>query len=224
MKEAFTENKISNSSDLIGDELKKKRLEKNVGLEEVAKNIKIKKEYLEAIETGEFKKLPRGVYGKNFIQEYAIYLGINPKLIIDLYESEFTKKDKKYTNSLFVKKVSKTHHFLTIPRIIKNVIIISVVVVCVAYLGYYINNIITPPELVLLNPQEDMTVEVHNILIKGKTSSEAEVVINEEIVLIDNEGNFEKNINLKSGLNVVSVTSQKKYSKKRIIKRNIIVK
>jgi cytoskeletal protein RodZ len=224
MNDKFTESEILNTGDLIGRELKSGRLEKDVSLETASKNININIEYLKAIEAGELGKLPKGVYGKSFIQEYAVYLGINPRLMIELYEKEYTKRDKKHTKRLFVKKVSKTHHFLTIPRIIKNTIIISVVVVCVAYLGYYINNIITPPELTLINLTEDVIVDSHVINIQGITNPEAGVVVNDETVLIDNEGNFKKEINLKSGLNVVVVVAQKKYSKKRIIKRNIIVK
>lgn len=224
MKENFVKNNILNSGELIGTELKTKRNEKEQTLSEVSKQTKINIKYLEAIESGEFQHLPRGVYGKNFIQEYALFLGINPKKIIELYESEYVEKNEGNKHNLFVKKVSKTHHFLTIPRIIKNSIIIFVVVVCSLYLGYYINNILTPPELVLINLTEDKTINFHVINIKGKTDKEAEVFINDEIVLIDNEGNFEKEINLKNGLNVVSVEAQKKYSKKRIIKRNLIVK
>jgi len=224
MEDNFTENKILSSSDLIGQELKIRRIEKKQELETVSKKIKINIKYLEAIESGKFEKLPKGVYGKNFIREYAIFLGIDSKTMLDLYKSEFVVKDKNYIKNLFVKKVSKTHHFLTIPRIIKNSILILVIIVCVGYLGYYINNIITPPELELINLTEDRTITSHVFTIKGKTKKEVDITINNELVLIDGEGNFEKEITLKRGLNVVSVTAQRKYSKKRIIKRNIIVK
>lgn len=224
MSENFRENKIKSADDLIGSELRKIREGKRLDLLEVAKETKINIKYLEAIELGDFRKLPKGVYGKRFIEEYAIYLGIDPQEMLTIYEPEYVNQKKKYAKRLFVKKVSKTHRFLTIPRIIKNSIIIFVIVVCVLYLGYYIKNIIEPPQLELLNLKEDTVFTKHNINIIGKTDKEAEVLVNDEIVLTDNEGNFTKEINLKTGLNVVSVEVQKKHSKKRIIQRNIIVK
>lgn len=224
MTEDFIENKIKNSENLIGDRLRNRRIEKNLELEEVAKETKININYLKAIEEGDFEKLPKGVYGKNFISEYAIFLGINPQKIIDLYKSEFQEENKSQQDKLFVKKASRAHYFIAIPKIIKNILVVLAVFVCIAYLGYYINNIISPPEIEFHNLKSDRTIKEHSVVIKGKTDPEAELLINDNMVLLDDKGNFSKKINLKEGLNVVSVSVKKKYSRENIIKRNIIVK
>lgn len=220
----FVFNKINSDKDLIGNRLKREREEKRISLEEAAKEIKMNKKYLEAIEAGEFEKLPEGMYGKNFISEYAVFLGINPKKIIELYEAEFENETGRDYKKLFVKRISRAHHFLTVPKIIKNILIILAVLVCIAYLGYYINNIITPPEIVFYGFEEDGILEDNFIVVEGKTDPEAELLINEQTILLDNDGNFEIKINLKTGLNTIVVSVKKKYSKEKIIKRNIIVK
>lgn len=220
----FALNKISDDKELIGERLKRERKERKIDIAEAAKETKINIKYLEAIEAGEFENLPKGMYGKNFISEYAVFLGINPKKILELFEAEFESGTKRDYKKLFVKRISRAHHFLTIPRIVKNTIIIFIVLVCLAYLGYYINNIITPPEILFYGFEEDEILEDNFIVIKGETDPEAELLINEETILLDNDGNFQKKINLKTGLNTIIVSVKKKYSKEKIIKRNIIVK
>ena len=50
-----------------------------------------------------------------------------------------------------------------------------------------------------------------------------EITINEEFVLINPDGSFSKEINLKNGLNAIVITAKKKYSRQNNIIRNILV-
>jgi hypothetical protein len=56
------------------------------------------------------------------------------------------------------------------------------------------------------------------------TEPEAEVMINGELVLTNTAGYFIKKINLKSGLNTISISAQKKYSRKNLVEKKILVK
>ncbi len=77
--------------------------------------------------------------------------------------------------------------------------------------------------MIIYYPKEDISTSNHNINIKGKTEETAEVEINNEKILLEKGGNFNLNINLKKGINTITIISQKKYSKKNIIKRQIIL-
>ena len=47
------------------------RLERNITLESIAEATKISVRLLEAIEKGDFKRLPGGIYDTNYIRQYA---------------------------------------------------------------------------------------------------------------------------------------------------------
>ena len=60
------------------------------------------------------------------------------------------------------------------------------------------------PELALTFPEEERsTVHEEKVNLTGKTETEATLIINERLVIIDREGNFEYPINLKEGDNEI---------------------
>ncbi len=218
----FKTNKISYESDYIGQQLRQARQNKNITLEEASKKLNINIKYLEAIENGQLNKLPTGIYKKNFLREYTLFLKIDPVEISELYNSK--AKNKQGEKNLFTKKIPHFFYFLAIPKIIKNTIILFVALICLAYLIYGVSNIISPPKLIITNPPENFTTQKNTINISGLTEPGAEVIINEEIISINTDGFFTKKINLKNGLNTIYITSQKKYSRKNEIIKNILVK
>ena len=219
----FSTNKISEDSHVVSRTLRQARRVKKISLDFVSKKLGINLRYLKAMEKGNFSALPEGLYKKNYLRQYAQFLNLDAKKIVEFYEKENPDNLGKKEKKLFSKKIPKAHYFLTIPRLIKNFIIVVIILVCLGYLGYYLNNIIAPPEVVILNPVSDLTINENHISIMGKTEPETEIIINGEMILINSDGLFTKKINLKNGLNIISIIGQKKYSRKNKITKKIIV-
>ena len=72
-----------------GEILKKKREELGYNLKEIAKTLKIRSDYLKAIEEGTFEKLPVEVYTKGYIREYAKFLKTDPEIVIKAYIEKY---------------------------------------------------------------------------------------------------------------------------------------
>jgi transcriptional regulator with XRE-family HTH domain len=224
MLDNFTLNKITPINEQIADELKNTRLQNGLKLEKVAEKLKINIKYLRILEAGELKKLPAGIYGRNFLKEYALFLQLDVDRLLELFDNETGEKNNQKPKNIFIKKTGNAYHFITIPRIIKNLIIMGFVAIIVAYLAYSINNIISAPKMTILYPEKDLIIEEHSITIKGQAEPESKITINEETVLMNVNFSFEKTINLKQGINNIEIVAQKKYSKKNIINRKILVK
>jgi len=73
---------------LVGEILRKRREELGLDLREISDNLKIRYDYLKAIEDGQLDKLPAEVYKKGYIHEYAKILNIDPETAIDAYEQQ----------------------------------------------------------------------------------------------------------------------------------------
>lgn len=69
----------------LGDILRSARHKKNVGLDEVAEATRIKRDYLEALEQGDYTVLPGPAYVIGFLRNYARYLGLHPDDVVQEY-------------------------------------------------------------------------------------------------------------------------------------------
>jgi cytoskeletal protein RodZ len=61
------------------------RLEKGISLEAIADATKLGIRVLEAIEAGDFKKLPGGIYNTNYIKQYARAIGFDEANLLAFY-------------------------------------------------------------------------------------------------------------------------------------------
>jgi cytoskeletal protein RodZ len=73
---------------LVGELLKKAREESGKDLKEISAILKIRSDYLRAIEEGDFKQLPEEVYIKGYIREYAEFLHIDPETALSAYKQQ----------------------------------------------------------------------------------------------------------------------------------------
>ncbi len=79
---------LSESDTSVGPLLKARRLELGLKHKDVAKDIKIKVEFLKAIEEEEFDRLPTEQYLRLFLKTYAEYLGFDTQEIYAVYDTQ----------------------------------------------------------------------------------------------------------------------------------------
>jgi cytoskeleton protein RodZ len=70
----------------LGETLRQARLDKGVSLADAARDTRIRRTYLEALEAEDPAALPPAVYTRGFLKTYAEYLGLNPQSMVDLYQ------------------------------------------------------------------------------------------------------------------------------------------
>ncbi|MBN2909407.1 helix-turn-helix domain-containing protein [Polycladomyces sp. WAk] len=68
------------------NEWKEARERKGLTLEDIQEKTKIQLRYLQAIEDGDFGKLPSMFYAKTYIRAYAACIGVNPTALLRQYE------------------------------------------------------------------------------------------------------------------------------------------
>jgi cytoskeleton protein RodZ len=67
------------------------RASKGIDLKRVCRSTRIRISYLEAIEKGQFERLPEAIYAETFIKTYAREVGVDPDLILSHYR-QYLKK------------------------------------------------------------------------------------------------------------------------------------
>jgi|SwirhisoilCB2_FD_contig_31_2208309_length_449_multi_4_in_0_out_0_1 cytoskeletal protein RodZ len=68
---------------------------KGVSLGEIAESTKISTMFLQAIESEEFKKLPGGVFDRNYLRQYAAAIGFDEAELMERYRTYQAERESK---------------------------------------------------------------------------------------------------------------------------------
>lgn len=204
----------------LGEELRMARNKTNLSIDEVASIIKIRKEYLLALEMEDFNALPSGLYSKNYLKKYARFLNIEAKQIERFLKQLSTELEE---SDPFPNKMVDKKKFIVFPKIVKNVLISLAVLAFFFYLLFYFRNLVLAPTLEIVHPRSDIKIEASSIEIIGKVDPGSDLSINEQAILPDEDGNFSKLVNLKKGMNTILISAKKKYSKENVIIKQVLV-
>lgn len=79
--------------ELVGDYLKKVRIEKNFSLDHISNNLNISKDYIKSIEQNDFEKTPGGVFTMGYIRSYANFLNLDSNEIVKIYKNQISFKN-----------------------------------------------------------------------------------------------------------------------------------
>ncbi|MBT4209665.1 MAG: helix-turn-helix domain-containing protein [Candidatus Komeilibacteria bacterium] len=214
---SFRQKKITRSQNLA-DKLRQARLAKEISLEEVAEATKIQVKYLEILEEGDYQKLPGDIYSKAWLKLYGDFLGLQVNELLVDYKIEKSISNKlTKVSSPVVKSNNISLYSILKPRVLKFLGIALLILALLAYLGWEINNTISPPEVTIFEPSNNFKTTESSVNIKGQTKAEVQLTINNELVLLDEEGKFNQSINLINGLNNLEISAKKKHSKVKTI-------
>ncbi|HKX12648.1 MAG TPA: helix-turn-helix transcriptional regulator [bacterium] len=70
----------------LGSYLRRERELRKIPLPEVADQTRVKIEYLHAIESEHFEKLPGMTFARGYLKAYASYIGLNPEDVLLRFE------------------------------------------------------------------------------------------------------------------------------------------
>ena len=181
--------------------------------------------YLEALEQGDYGRLPSLIYTRNFVKKYGLRLNVNMSDLLELFEQEwqlFEKMQLSFLNVGQSEGINKTDLW-KMPRWLRWIGATMAIVAVMTYLGFELYDLRQAPTLVLHTPQEELMLEKQVVEVTGQTDPEASLLINDQPILSDSEGNFSETVALQPGLNVIEITATKKYSRANTQYRKIIV-
>jgi len=187
----------------LGQRLRDARLNQGVTLTKAAANLNIAVKYLEAIENNRVKNLPAADYFDKYLTAYAAYLKIPDAEVQQIRQPAKTATE----NEL------ERRHLVAWPRWFKRGLVGLLFFLLVIFLVYKVNQIFQPPPLAIISPTDGTIVTQQQLQVKGISASEAEVLINNQVVFIDPAGNFSTTLDLQKGLNLIKISAKKPYSR-----------
>lgn len=190
----------------VGEILKQTRIKKNLTLEEIEKQTKIRKKILRAFEDDDFFSQPSFAFSLGLLKNYSNFLGLSSEEILAIYRRQ--RQEEKIT--LLPEKIIKppqTHIGLK-----KNLIFITLLFLIIFY---FLHFLFDKPYLKLYFPKKDIIVKERVIEVKGKTDPKNELLINNQKVLLKDDGNFSEKITLIRGENTLLIVVRNQQGKER---------
>lgn len=208
----------------LGCVLKMARSKADLSLEQAEAATKIPLKYLDALETGNYNRLPAEAYNLGYVRCYAEYLHLNPDKIITSYKAErATNWHQGDTSVSFSPKKAGDWHFLVTPKLIG---IISLVVV-LGGIGLNIANKLRkfaqPPALEITSVPSEFTSDKDQILLEGITSDGAILTVNAEPIFVTADGHFSQSVQLNPGVNQIVLQAKNRAGSSSIKKVQVLL-
>lgn len=216
----------------LGEKLKKIRSDRRLSLNEVSRNTKIQVKYLECLENEDYDKLPAQVYTRGFLRSYAEFLGADEQLLVRLYEKELGIRknlEKSRHNSfqtplsmLFPTALSfsklrnkpvRISSFVITPRMLVALGMTGLVVAGMVYLYREFGSFANIPRLVITSPQANHLFNSNLVSVEGYTNRDARIFINDQPVLVNDEGKFREDLTIQSGTNILQIRAINRFEK-----------
>ncbi len=210
-------------SKTLGERLAKVREEAGYSLTDVEQATQIKVTYLQALETGQYTKLPGSVYVENYLKRYATFLKVDPAYVIELYRQREQRVTRAHERQRFTPKPQEMPREVLTPRLLRRLIVGAIVVAALIYIVVIVFQVFAPPMLTVTSPADAIRVQDPDITVTGSTEPETSVTINGREIFLDADGNFSANLSLTEGINTITISSQKKRSKPTVETRTVLL-
>lgn len=206
----------------VSDILRKAREEKQLDFDRVSEATKIKKEFLEALEEGNFSNLPSESYALGFAKTYAKYLGVNDSSIVPLFRREYESSRHVPIVPKFWKSQAKFNKNFFLNS--RSFLLLTVIFIILIYIFFQYNSVIFPPKLQVATPRAGQEISGNVVEVSGRTDPYATVLIDGQEAYVDFGGNFKKSIFVFSGDKKIEIVAKNRIGRESHREINIKVK
>lgn len=203
-----------------GQRLKEERLKQGLTLDEVSQSTKIKKDYLEAIEKGEYERLPASTFAQGFVRNYSQFLRLPEKEILPIFRREF---DEERIFRVLPQGLSRTDFPVSRLRKLQLIFIPLLFLVLILYLLFQYKDALVAPTVTISSPKENEILSSNLVLVSGSTKPENIVFVNNFQISVDENGKFRKSVSVFSGKAQITIKVVNRFNKITEITRNITV-
>jgi len=198
----------------VGKLLKDARERKKLTLRDVEKRIKVREQFIKALEADQWERFTSRIYVIGILKNYSRFLELDERKILAFFRREYERIEE----IKFKEKVS-TNYFSSDS---KKAIIGGFIFICmllVAYFSYQLFQYFKPPTVLIISPTTNTFKRDVTVKVIGKTEKEAVITIMGERIYQNKEGVFEYVMPLKQKENTLSIEVVGANGKKVIIEK-----
>lgn len=162
----------------VGQIFKQERQAKDLSLEQVADEIKVPLNFLQALEDEDYQHLPEGLYPSLYVRKYANFLNLDREKMLAFFRRDYIKTEQ--TKKLDFSKFGWGQKW------VKYFGVSFIITLFLIYLGYQYWTYVRPPNVRIRR----VSSPEQGYVLTGKTNPQATLKIDEEVILLDENGGF----------------------------------
>lgn len=205
----------------VGKVLSDARITSHKSVGDVSRETKIKVEFISAVEAQEWSELPDYGVVLGFVRSIAKAVCVDEEKAVALLRRDYPPRDIDINPK---PDLEDSQRFFWKPKY--TVILVGLIVSLVAFgylfLQYRVSS--NPPSLLVIEPLENQTISANILTVKGKTVPDTSVVVNDQPVVVDEKGNFETEIELLDGQQLIKIKARSRLGKETVVERKVTVK
>lgn len=207
----------------IGELLRQERESHRLSVEQVARLTHIREEYIQQIEANAFDQLPPAVYVKGYVRSIAQIFGVEPEPLLALLRRDYKEGDKGVLSTyspLAKKRGGLWRGPIKWPAILAGGMLVTIA----AYITAQWMIAQRPPPLAV-EKLDELTEIASDMVIVGRTSPEAIVLVNEQPAALRPDGSFSYQLQLEqTGLVTIKIEARDERGKSTTIEKTVRVK
>lgn len=195
-----------------GQILKENRIKKEVNLNDVARETKIRKPYLLALEENNYQSLPSVATIKGFIRNYAQFLGLEPERVVTVFKRDYRRVQEQ--KAIFPSSADLNKQFKWSPKKTLILVVALFILAFLTYLVYQYHGLLGKPRLEVTSPEDNQQITEEQIIVEGKTNPDNSVAINGSLTQLNEQGKFSYRLRLVSGENKIVIEATNRLGRK----------
>lgn len=213
----------------VGDLIQEARFNKGYSRQKLGEVTHIRASFITAIEKADWESLPEFAVTLGFVKSISHFLDIPENQATSIFKRDYPPKlkgsfdlaadDKR--NGPRTKEIGKK--FRWGPRLTFATLVIVIILVVLGYLGFQYRKFNLPPSLSISEPTQNETVTNYILEVKGKTDSDAVILVNDQPVTTDNSGFFSTAVQVDNNTTQIKVIAKSRSGKVTTISRTIKV-
>jgi len=205
-----------------GQILKENRVKKEINLGDVARETRIRKPYLLALEKDDYQSLPSVTTTKGFIRNYAQFLGLEPERVVAIFKRDYRRIQEQ--KGIFFPRDDLNKQFKWSPKKTLILVVALFIVAFLTYLIYQYHGLLGKPRLEVTSPEDNQQVIEEQIVIEGKTNPDNSVSISGNLTQLNEQGEFNYRLRLVSGENKIVIEATNRLGRKTRQTRTVYLK
>lgn len=197
----------------IGSIIRETRLSKEITLGDLSKSTKVKKDFLERIEKEEWDKLPEYATVSGFVKRIAQALDLNENKLIAILKRDYPPIPIKQ----IPQKEIKTR-FIWQPKYTFFVLIAMITFLFFGYITMQYISFNSPPPLAVYTPSDNEIIKSRYTVVKGITSPDATVKVNNQTAYVEKDGRFFTDIEVSKETSEIVIKAVSRSGKENVKK------
>lgn len=199
------------------------RIKKRLTLQEVESRAFVSLGTLEALESGRYEYVPAMVYLKGQLKKLSQTYGLDPEKIITLCAQEYEEYKQQKAPPPSSAKRLKADEIPLLQTLIRNAPSIAIggllLLPIGAFITFQVRSLLFVPKVALEVKDGFEITQEPDFVLRGAVSQGAKLTLNGQSVTIKSEGQFETNIQLNPGYNVLELKAKQRNQESTLLQK-----